>query len=99
VKGSPKDSALWAESLEWERTFWDYKESPILFLDDLAKVRTVNQRYEVEALLRTRKNMGLSTFVAATTDDWDTLADSVKVMFSSPHSMNVVMEEVVHAGQ
>jgi DNA replication protein DnaC len=99
VEGSPKDSGLWAESLEWERTFWEYKEAPILFMDDVGKAKTNNQRYELEVMLRRRKDMGYGTFVAMNDDDWVDAPKSLRSLFDDGRSISVVMEDKINAGQ
>lgn len=61
-----RDDVLWAEYVEWERTFWAIKEAPYLFLDDIGHAYTPMQWYEVENLVRSRYNKNLPTMYATT---------------------------------
>lgn len=66
-----RDDALWDEYTEWERDFWDLKEAPFLFLDDVCRGYSPMHTYEVENLLRLRENKQLTTFVAAQIGLWE----------------------------
>lgn len=66
-----RDDSLWSEYTEWERSYWDLKEAPFLFLDHLCRAYTPMQMYEVENLLRLRESKGLPTLVACQTGLWE----------------------------
>lgn len=68
-----RDDALWKEYTEWERSFWNMKESPFLFLDDVGRGYTPMQTYEVENLLRLRENKRLPNVIACQNGLWDNL--------------------------
>lgn len=68
-----RDDALWGDYLEWERSFWDLKEAPFLFLDDAGRGYTPFQNYEVENLLRLRETKAMPTIVASQTGLWENI--------------------------
>ena len=68
-----RDDALWKEYTEWERSFWNMKESPFLFLDDVGRGYTPMQTYEVENLLRLRENKRLPNVISCQSGLWDNL--------------------------
>jgi DNA replication protein DnaC len=73
-----RDDALWKEYTEWERVFWNMKESPFLFLDDVGRGYTPMHTYEVENLLRLRESKSLPTVVSCQTGLWDNLPSGFK---------------------
>ena len=81
-----RDDALWSDYTEWERSFWDMKESPFLFLDDACRGYTAMHAYEVESLLRFRENKGLATVVASQSMQWENAAPGLKSVVER-HSM------------
>lgn len=83
-----RDDALWKEYTDWERTFWNLKESPFLFLDDLGRGYTAMHAYEVENLLRFRESKKLATVVASQSLQWENLSPGLKSVVER-HSMIV----------
>lgn len=83
-----RDDALWKEYLDWERTFWNLKESPFLFLDEVGRGYTAMHTYEVENLLRFRESKKLATVVASQSLNWENLSPSLKSVVER-HSMIV----------
>ena len=81
-----RDDALWKDYTEWERTFWDMKEAPFLFLDDVCRGYSPMHSYEVENLLRLRESKGLPTVVASQTIYWENAAPGLTSVVER-HSM------------
>lgn len=77
-----RDDALWAEYLEWDRSFTALKECPLLFLDDVGRGYTAMHLYEVESLLRLRMVKALPTVIAVQTDLWENLPHSLRSVIS-----------------
>lgn len=83
---APSDGQLWKDYVEWEQAYWDLRESPLLFLDDVGRGYTPMHTYEVEGLVRTRNDRGLSTLAAVQLATWDNLPLSLRSVLtrSSP---------------
>lgn len=81
-----RDDALWSDYTDWERTFWDYKEAPFLFLDDACRGYSAMHAYEVENLLRLRESKGLATIVASQNSLWENAAPGLTSVVER-HSM------------
>jgi hypothetical protein len=88
-----RDDSLWREYMDWERNFWDLKESPFLFLDDVARGYSPMHIYETENLIRLREAKGLPTIVACQTGLWDN-APSGFTSVIERHSMTVLLDTV-----
>lgn len=95
VQKSVGDGPLWNEYTEWERSLWDLKEARLLFMDDVGRGHTPNQRYELESLLRRRRDMGLGTIVAAEQGAWGALPSTLTSLFNE--SQKVQLQEVQRA--
>lgn len=66
-----RDDVLWAEYMDWERTFWTMKTAPFLFFDHACRGYTPMHNYEVENMLRLRESQSLPTIVASQDGLWD----------------------------
>jgi hypothetical protein len=78
----PRDDAVWAECMEWEREMMAIKECGLLFLDDLDAVYTPMHFYEINGLLRTRDAKALPTIVACNSAALDNLSVGVSSVCS-----------------
>lgn len=75
-----RDDALWAEYVDWEKSMWERKDRPHMFLDGTCRSYTAMQWYEVENLLQYREGKGLATMVAASGQRWDNAPSEIKSM-------------------
>lgn len=89
---SLKDDGLWAEYMAWERDFWAFKKSPILFLDNVGHGRTAFQTSEMEYLYRLREELGLATISSIQSIPWANLDESFRAVVSR-HALVVLLTE------
>jgi hypothetical protein len=78
LEKSSRDDSLHIEAAHWERSYVDLRERSVLMLDDVWHSYTKMASYEVESLLRSRRDRGLSTLCAVHSAHQLDLPESVR---------------------